>query len=186
MHTRNNRISNASFPNRFNPSVKYFNFELIIHNPCHNSTISRIKINNPVYLGILPVNSYTPESMISFFFQEIQTFIFPTLFSCAIYCTSSVFLILLYNFLYYIPFIVHIIFYTTVYCTLLHFFKLSSYVSPKANSVHHSSFTLLVFSRFTVVYSDCWKELEMDFSQAAVNGIISNSCYALCTKYILL
>ena len=121
MHTRNNRISNTTFPNRFNPSVKCFNFELIIHNPCHNSTISRIKINNPVYLGILPVNSYTPESMISFFFQEIQPLICPSLFFRAIYCTSSVFLILLYNFLYYIPFIVHIIFYTTIYCTLWHF-----------------------------------------------------------------
>ena len=43
LFTRNNRISNATFPNRFNPSVKCFNFELIIHNPCHNSTISRIK-----------------------------------------------------------------------------------------------------------------------------------------------
>lgn len=43
LFARNNRISNASFPNRFNPSVKCFNFELIIHNPCHNSTISRIK-----------------------------------------------------------------------------------------------------------------------------------------------
>ena len=155
MHTRNNRISNTTFPNRFNPSVKCFNFELIIHNPCHNSTISRIKINNPVCLEILPANSYAPEPMISFFFQEIQTLICPVLFPCAIYYTSSVFLILLYNFLYYIPFIVHIIFYTTVYCTLLFFLKLSSYVSPKTNSVHHSSFTLLVSSRFTVVYSDC-------------------------------
>ena len=43
LFARNNRISNATFPNRFNPSVKCFNFELIIHNPCHNSTISRIK-----------------------------------------------------------------------------------------------------------------------------------------------
>ena len=121
LFTRNSRISNATFPNRFNPSVKCFNFELIIHNPCHNSTISRIKINNPVCLGILPANSYAPEPMISFFFQEIQTLICPVLFPCAIYCTSSVFLILLYNFLYYVPFIVHIIFYTTVYCTLLYF-----------------------------------------------------------------
>ena len=130
------------------------------------------------------MNSYAREPMISFFFQEIQPLICPVSFPRAIYCTSSVFLILLYNFLYYILFIVHIIFYTTVYCTLWHFFKLSSYVSPKANSVHHSSFTLLVFSRFTVVYSDCWKELEMDSSQVAVNGIISNTYYALCTKYI--
>ena len=45
------------------------------------------------------VNSYAPEPMISFFFQEIQTLICPALFYCAIYCTSSVFLILLYNFL---------------------------------------------------------------------------------------
>lgn len=72
LFARNNRISNASFPNRFNPSVKHFNFELIIHNPCHNSTISHIKINNLVCLGILPVNSYAPEPMIPFFFQEIQ------------------------------------------------------------------------------------------------------------------
>lgn len=65
LFARNNRISNASFPNRFNPSVKHFNFELIIHNPCHNSTTSRIKINNPVCLGILPVNSYWTATLVT-------------------------------------------------------------------------------------------------------------------------
>ena len=121
LFARNNRISNASFPNRFNPSVKHFNFELIIHNPCHNSTTSRIKINNPVCLGILPVNSYAPEPMIPFFFQEIQALFARSYFIVQYIALLLFFLILLYNFLYYIPFIVHIIFYTTIYCTLSRF-----------------------------------------------------------------